>query len=96
VEHPSEETLKRFVAGTAARDEGRVVVAHPLKGCASCARKIRDLMQPEAVGREAYDSALNRFDQRLVNGLESSISPVQTLRTMLSRFLLDEGRDRKD
>jgi len=58
VEHPSDETLRRFVAGTAARDESRIVVAHLLKGCASCARKIRDLMQPAEVGRDLYDSAL--------------------------------------
>jgi hypothetical protein len=75
VEHPSEETLKRFVAGTASKDESRAVVAHLLKGCALCARKIRALMQPAPVRREGYDPALERFDQRLVERLESSISP---------------------
>ncbi|MBW8878398.1 MAG: hypothetical protein JF614_25835 [Acidobacteria bacterium] len=87
MEHPSDETLKRFVAGTAARDESRIVVAHLLKGCASCARKVRDLMQPDEVRRDLYDSVLNRFDRGLVEGLESSISPVQTLRTVLNRLL---------
>jgi hypothetical protein len=95
MDHPSEETLQRFVAGTAAREEGRAVVAHLLKGCASCARKIRDLMQPDAVHREVYDSPLNRFDHGLVEGLESSLSPAQplrTLRTLLNR-LRDEDRE---
>jgi len=87
VEHPSEETLKRFVAGSASRDESRAVVAHLLKGCALCARKIRALMEPAAVNRGVYDSALERFDHGLVESLESSISPVQTLRTALSRML---------
>jgi hypothetical protein len=91
VEHPSEETLKRFVAGISPRDESRSVVAHLLKGCAPCARKIRLLMEPPPVRRDGYDSALERFDHELVETLESSISPVQTLRTALSR-MLDEDR----
>ena len=93
MDHPSEETLKRFVAGTASRDESRSVVAHLLKGCASCARKIRALMEPAAVRREVYDPALEHFDHGLVESLESSISPMQTLRTALSR-LLGENRER--
>ena len=87
MDHPSEETLKRFVSGAASRDESRAVVAHLLKGCASCARKIRALMEPAAVRREGYDSPLERFDQGQVETLESSISPMQTLRTALSRLL---------
>ncbi len=86
MEHPSEETLKRFVSGTAPKDESRTVVAHLLKGCALCARKIRALMQPAPVRRDGYEPALERFDRRLIEGLESSISPVQTLRTALGRL----------
>lgn len=75
MEHPSEETLKRFVSGTAPRDESRTVVAHLLKGCALCARKIRALMQPATVRRDGYEPALERFDRRLIEGLESSVGP---------------------
>ncbi|MEA2602085.1 MAG: hypothetical protein QOF89_3077 [Acidobacteriota bacterium] len=91
MDHPSEQTLKRFVAGTASRDESRSVVAHLLKGCAVCAKKIRALMEPAAVRREIYDSPLERFNQRQVETLESSINPMQALRNELSR-LLDEDR----
>jgi hypothetical protein len=87
VEHPWEETLKRFVKGTALREESLAIVAHLLKGCPACARKIRLLMLPEQVSGEAYNSALNRFDHGLVEALESSISPVQTLRTVLTQLL---------
>jgi hypothetical protein len=87
VEHPWEETLKRFVTGTTKREESLAVVAHLLKGCPACARKIRQLMTPEPVCREAYSSALNRFGDGLVEALESSISPVQTLRTVLTQLL---------
>lgn len=91
MEHPSEEILQRFVAGTASRDESRSVVAHLLKGCALCARKIRSLMEPTAMRRrEDYDAALERFDRRLIEGLESSISPDQALRTELGRLLDDD------
>ena len=48
---------------------------------------IRQLMLPESVCNKSYDSALNRFDNGLVEALESSISPVQTLRTVLSQLL---------
>ena len=91
MEHPSEETLKRFVAGTAVREESLVIVAHLLKGCPACAGKIRRLMLPDRVCRESYDSALNRFDHGLVEALESSISPVQTLRTVLTQLLEADG-----
>jgi hypothetical protein len=87
MEHPGEEALKRFIAGTAPREESLAIVAHLLKGCPLCARKIRQLMLPERVSRQSYDSALNRFDHELVEALESSISPVQTLRTVLGQLL---------
>jgi len=91
MEHPGEETLKRFVAGTTTREESLAIVAHLLKGCPVCARKIRQLMLPERVCRQSYDSALNRFDHGLVEALESSISPVQTLRTVLGHLLEADG-----
>ena len=83
MDHPSEDILRRFVSGTASREESRTVVKHLVKGCPACARKIRDLIEPKAVPGPAYEGPLNRFDQGLIEGLESSISPVQTLRTVL-------------
>lgn len=93
MDHPSEETLKRFVAGTASREESRAVVAHLLKGCSACARKLRELMEPEAVSRASYEAALDRFDQELIERLESSVDPLQTLRATL-RALPDSLRER--
>jgi hypothetical protein len=93
MDHPSEETLKRFAAGTAAREESRAVVAHLLKGCSACARKLRELMEPEAVSRTSYETALDRFDQRLIERLESSIDPLQALRTVMGA-LPDLPRER--
>src|SRR5436305_1139040 len=87
MDHPSEETLKRFVAGTASREESRAVVAHLLKGCSACARKLRELMEPDAVSRTFYEAALDRFDQELVESLESSLDPLQTLRAVMSTRL---------
>lgn len=87
MDHPSEETLKRFATGTASREESRAVVAHLLKGCSACARKLRELMEPEAVSRTSYETPLDRFDQGLIESLESSINPLQTLRTALGRPL---------
>jgi hypothetical protein len=58
MDHPSEETLKRFPAGTASRGECRAIVAHLVKGCADCARKLRSLMEPEPLSGRTYDDVL--------------------------------------
>jgi hypothetical protein len=89
MDHPSEDILQRFVSGTASREESRTVVKHLVRGCPACARKLRDLMEPKAVPRTAYEDPLDRFDQGLIEGLESSISPMQTLRTVLRGVLPD-------
>jgi hypothetical protein len=72
VEHPSEETLKRFVTGKASREENREVVAHLLKGCAPCASKVKTLMEPDPVAGPSYDSSLERFDKGLLEALEAT------------------------
>ncbi len=97
MDHPSEETLKRFVAGTAPREESRAVVAHLLKGCSACAGKLRQLMEPDAVSRTSYEAALDHFDEGLIESLESSISPLQALRAVMGRppDPLEEKRSRK-
>jgi hypothetical protein len=97
MDHPSEETLNRFVAGTASREESRAVVAHLLKGCSACARKLREMMEPESVSRVSYEAALDRFDQGLIEKLESSIDPLETLRSMMGRppDLLEERARKK-
>ena len=82
MDHPSDETLKRFAAGTASREENRAVVVHLVKGCSACARKLRELMEPEAVSRASYEAALDRFDKGVIESLERSITPRQTLRAM--------------
>jgi hypothetical protein len=85
VDHPSEETLERFAMGKASREENRDVVAHLLKGCVRCATRLKVLMEPDTVFRQSYESALERFDEGLIEALETSISPLQTLRTVLRR-----------
>jgi hypothetical protein len=96
MDHPSEEVLQRFASGTASREESRTVVKHLVKGCPACARKLRDLMEPKAVPRSAYEGPLDHFDQGLIEGLESSISPMQTLRTVLRGALPDPPEPEDD
>ncbi len=96
MDHPSDETLKRFATGKASREEGRAVVAHLLKGCAPCTARLKALMEPETVSRQSYDSALDRFDGELLETLETSISPLQALRTVLrSSFPVRPGREKR-
>ena len=92
LDHPSEETLKRFAAGAASNQEARTVVAHLLKGCADCAGKLRSLIQPELLAGRAYDRALERFDRGLLGSLETSVSPMQTLRSLLREVPRREPR----
>jgi hypothetical protein len=80
VDHPSEDTLKRFAACTASRQEARAVVAHLLQGCAVCSGRLKSLMEPANVPGPAYENALNRFDRNLIEALEASIRPVEMLR----------------
>lgn len=65
MEHPPEETLKRFVAGTASREESRAVVAHLVKGCRFCAAALRLLMKPAETPVKTYESILERSGERL-------------------------------
>src|SRR3954452_12782352 len=83
MDHPSEETLKRFAAGTASREESRAVVSHLVKGCALCATRLRRLMEAPLVAAVSYETALDRFDRETVDALESSVSPWRALRELL-------------
>lgn len=100
MDHPADEILVRFVKGTASRDESRAVVSHLLKGCILCARRIRALMEPNAVAAGSYDVALDRFSRELIESLAASISPTHALRTMLAARLelmsTERGPSKKD
>lgn len=90
MDHPSEETLKRFAAGKASREENRTIVAHLLKGCTACAQRLEALMEPASVAGVSYDAALDRFDEGMIEALETSIDPRETLRTLLRDIFLGE------
>jgi hypothetical protein len=79
MEHPSDEILKRFAAGTASLEESRLVVAHLLKGCGLCSRKLKGFLEPDLVAAPSYDNALERFDRRLIEALEELVSPSAPL-----------------
>jgi hypothetical protein len=89
MDHPSADTLKRFAAGTGSREENRSVVQHLLKGCPACARTLRALMEPDPVARADYEKPLDRFDHGVLQGLESSIDPMETLRVAPRGILLE-------
>jgi hypothetical protein len=69
MKHPiSRTSLERFAAGTASREEKRVILAHLLKGCATCAAALRELdCRDRRDCREqpvdAYDKALDRIER---------------------------------
>jgi tetratricopeptide (TPR) repeat protein len=59
--HPSDDFLRRFAAGTASREEGRQISAHLLRRCASCAKRLQELVRP-SIPEEAYDAAFARLE----------------------------------
>ena len=79
MDHPvSTDSLKRFAAGISTRQENRVIVAHLLKGCAQCARQIRENVRPE-VSEGAYDTVLSKLsgERTLRHGSWAKLLPFE-------------------
>lgn len=83
MDHPSEETLKRFAGGGSPREESRMVVSHLLKGCSLCVATLRGLMKPPPVAVQSYERPLSRFDRNLLGRLESDVDREPALATVL-------------
>ena len=82
------ESLERFAAGSATREEGRTIAIHLLKGCATCAATLRDLERGRAP-MDAYDRALDRFERELRSEVVAPSGMLTALRAVLSKA---EGR----
>jgi len=80
--HPQDDILRRFVAGTASRDEGRQVGLHLLHGCQSCGNRIQELLHPE-IPAGAYDVALDRVEAALMPGAAVVPASAKTAATAL-------------
>lgn len=88
MEHPiSRESLERFAAGSATRDEGRAIAIHLLKGCGTCAATLRSLERNRAP-MDAYDRALDRFER----GLRSEVAAPSGMLTVIRAVLKAESR----
>lgn len=59
MDHLSEYRLQRFFEGKATRSENRVIVAHLLRGCDSCAALAVRAYRP-AVAEQVYDEVFDR------------------------------------
>jgi hypothetical protein len=85
VEHPvSRDSLERFAAGSATRDEGRTIAIHLLKGCATCAATLRNLHRGRAP-MDAYDRPLDRFERGLRAEVEAPSGMLTVLRAVLKK-----------
>lgn len=97
MEHPSEETLKHFAAGTASRDESRAVVAHLVKGCRSCTAVLRSLMKPVETSQKTYGEVLDRFGERLSEVVaEAERRPAPRPRLLEPVLAKPDGKSRRD
>lgn len=81
MDHPiAPDSLARFLAGGASREENRRVVAHLLKGCPLCAQRVEELLvEPEPDEEHGYDAAFDRFERVAVPAKEPSAAKLPAL-----------------
>lgn len=85
MEHPiSGDSLQRFAAGAATREEGRAIAIHLLKGCVTCAATLRSLQRSRAPV-DAYDRSLDRFERGLRAEVEAPSGMLTVLRAVLKK-----------
>jgi hypothetical protein len=60
----SESCLERFATGRTSPAENRSLVAHLLKGCSFCSRKLAGLLRPE-IPHAAYDPVFARVERSI-------------------------------
>lgn len=77
MQHPSDETLKLFAKAKTSREDGRAVVLHLLKGCPSCAEKIKAFLQPDPVAGGAHEAVLKRFEDGVAAKLEEKLQEAK-------------------
>jgi hypothetical protein len=58
----AENCLERFVAGRSSPAENRSLVAHLLKGCGQCSRRLGMLLRPD-IAPGAYDRVFVRMER---------------------------------
>jgi hypothetical protein len=67
MDHPvSESCLERFAFGKASPAENRSLVAHLLKGCSLCSRKLAAMLRPD-VQPIAYDPVFSRVERSVAD-----------------------------
>lgn len=65
MDHPiSENCLERFAIGRTTPAENRSMVAHLLRGCSACSRKLAGLLRPE-IPPATYDMVFARVEKSL-------------------------------
>lgn len=62
----SESCLERFASGRTSPAENRSLVAHLLKGCGHCSRRLASLLRPE-VSPSSYDRMFNRLESSVAD-----------------------------
>jgi hypothetical protein len=73
MDHPvSSRCLERFAEGRTTPAENRSLVAHLMRGCADCSRRLAKLVRPE-IPAGAYDAVFTRVERSVsdtIGGLQ--------------------------
>lgn len=80
----SSDSLERFAAGSATREEGRTIALHLLKGCGTCAATLRNLHREKAP-MDAYDLSLDRFERGLRSEVQAPSGMLTVMRAVLKK-----------
>ncbi len=67
------------------------MVAHLLKGCTACAARLKALIEPAPVARQAYEGVLDRLDAKLLPEMLGELE-----RDRFVRAEIRDERDRRD
>jgi hypothetical protein len=85
--HPiSRASLERFAFGSASAQENRVITAHLLRGCATCAGTLRELDRGKPTPASAYERALDGFERELRGEVTAPSGTLTVLRAVVSKF----------
>lgn len=89
--HPSRETLRLLVQGTAGAAEVREAVRHLLQGCASCSREIEQARRSQKLAPASYDDAIQRLRRKIAEGGLEALRAPESPRALYAELLAHEA-----
>ena len=81
----SNESLRRFAAGTATRQESCSIVTHLLKGCPSCGKRLKSFVRPEPPA-DIYDVVFDRLERAYLGATSTQAHTTPSPKQLLAEL----------